>query len=61
MCFERKTFGWWLRLIVPAILINAIGFISFWIDNASESIALGSMDCNGSLRGGGYLAVLGKP
>ena len=39
--FERKPFTAWVRLIIPAILINFIGFISFWIDEVQESVALG--------------------
>ena len=39
--FQRKYFTAWVRLIVPAVLINFIGFISFWIDEVQESVALG--------------------
>lgn len=39
--FVRKSFTAWVRLIIPAVLINMIGFISFWVDNVEESVALG--------------------
>jgi len=39
--FDRKLFTAWVRLILPAVLINMIGFISFWIPSVQESVALG--------------------
>ena len=51
-CFERHSFGWWLRLIIPAILLNSIGFASFWMSSAGESVALGitTLLCTLALR-----------
>jgi len=39
--FERKPFTGWVRMIIPGLLINLVGFMAFWIPSAEESIALG--------------------
>ena len=50
--FERRTFKTWARLIVPAILLNLVGFIAFWIPEGGDSIALGitTLLCTLALR-----------
>jgi len=32
----------WLRIVIPAVFINVIGFISFWIPEKLDSVALGA-------------------
>ena len=51
-CLRRNPFGYYLRLIVPAILLNLIGFMAFWIDDATESSTLGitTLLCTLALR-----------
>jgi len=51
-CFERNPFGFWLRLVIPSLLLNFIGFMAFWIDEAAESAALGitTLLCTLALR-----------
>jgi Neurotransmitter-gated ion-channel ligand binding domain len=39
--FVRRPFTTYMRLIIPAILINMIGFMAFWIPELPESVALG--------------------
>lgn len=39
--FQRKPFTAYVRLILPAVLINFVGFMSFFIDEMQESVALG--------------------
>lgn len=39
--FERRPFTAYVRLVIPAVLINLVGFMAFWIPHAQESIALG--------------------
>jgi len=41
MLFKRKPLGFWFRLIIPAILVNLVGFISFWVPDSDSSINLG--------------------
>lgn len=50
--FTRHSFKMWLRLIVPAILLNLVGFIAFWIPEPADSIALGvtALLCTLALR-----------
>ncbi|CAB9506631.1 Neuronal acetylcholine receptor subunit alpha-4 [Seminavis robusta] len=49
---ERKPFTAWVRLIIPAVLINWIGFMAFWIPEVPESVALGitSLLCSLAFR-----------
>jgi len=39
--FERRHCAAHVRLILPSVLINAVGFVAFWTDGKQESIALG--------------------
>ncbi|CAB9513745.1 Neuronal acetylcholine receptor subunit beta-3 [Seminavis robusta] len=50
--FERRAFTAWVRLILPAIIINMIGFMAFWIPEMPESVALGitSLLCSLAFR-----------
>ena len=50
--FERKPFTAYVRLILPAVLINMVGFMAFWIPHVQESVALGitSLLCSLAFR-----------
>lgn len=50
--FDRKPFTAYVRLILPAVLINMVGFMAFWIPNVQESVALGitSLLCSLAFR-----------
>ena len=39
--FKRRPFTAYVRLIVPSILINFVGFMAFWIPDVAEKVALG--------------------
>ncbi|CAB9524983.1 Neuronal acetylcholine receptor subunit alpha-2 [Seminavis robusta] len=41
MHFERRPFTAYVRVILPAIIINVVGFMTFWIENKSDSVGLG--------------------
>lgn len=50
--FKRRPFTAYVRLILPAILINLVGFMAFWIPEVPESVALGvtSLLCSLAFR-----------
>lgn len=50
--FERRPFTAYVRMIFPAVLINMVGFMAFWIQEAEESVALGvtSLLCSLAFR-----------
>jgi len=50
--FERRPFSAWVRLITPAIVINLVGFMTFWVPELPESAALGvvSLLCSLAFR-----------
>ncbi|CAB9523168.1 receptor subunit beta-type acr [Seminavis robusta] len=52
MIFERRPFIAYVRLILPAVLINMVGFMAFWIPEMQESVALGitSLLCSLTFR-----------
>ena len=51
-CLARNPNSFWIRLIIPALLLNGIGFMAFWIPDPNESIALGitTLLCTLALR-----------
>jgi len=53
LVFERRPFTGYVRLVIPALLINMIGFMAFWIPELPESVALGitSLLCSLAFRG----------
>jgi len=50
--FKRRRFTAYVRLILPAVLINLVGFMAFWIPEASDAVALGitSLLCSLAFR-----------
>ena len=52
LSFKRRPFTAYVRLILPAILINLVGFMAFWIPEVPESVALGvtSLLCSLAFR-----------
>ena len=52
LSFSRRPFTAYVRLILPAILINLVGFMAFWIPSVQESVALGvtSLLCSLAFR-----------
>jgi hypothetical protein len=39
--FDHKPFAYYIKLVFPVALLNFAGFLGFWMDSASDSVALG--------------------